>query len=92
MGRSVLIGRVTLSTTGTVFRVLSRPEDEVRYFVGVSEPYFMDDESDSELELDTPDSEGDWIELYNKGSDLVDISGWKLTDEKDEWSKWSFPS
>ncbi len=26
---------------------------------------------------------GDWIELYNYGSDPVDISGWKIKDNKD---------
>ena len=89
---SDMIGRVTLITTGTVWRVLSRPDDDVRYFVGTSEPYFIDEETDSELELDAPDSEGDWIELHNMGATPVDISGWRLTDETKELQKWSFPT
>jgi len=34
----------------------------------------------------------DWIELYNTGSNNVDLSGFTLTDESDEPSKWAFPA
>ncbi len=33
----------------------------------------------------------DWIEIYNKGSQTVDLSGYFLTDDQDELSKWEFP-
>jgi autotransporter-associated beta strand protein len=88
---SDLIGRVTLSATGAGGRVLSRPEDEVRYFIGVREPFLDDAEEGNDLEVDTPDSEGDWIELYNQGSEAVDLGGWSLTDDKEELRKWVFP-
>lgn len=34
---------------------------------------------------------GDWIELYNPGNTLVDLSGWSLTDDKDDPDRWVFP-
>ena len=34
----------------------------------------------------------DWIELYNEGPLAVDITGWHLTDDAGNLSKWMFPS
>jgi len=34
----------------------------------------------------------DWIELYNRGNNDVDISGWHLSDKKDKPKKWKIPS
>ena len=34
----------------------------------------------------------DWIELYNGGSNTVDLSGWHLTDRTNGLAKWTFPS
>jgi hypothetical protein len=42
-----------------------------------------------------PDQNGefdDWIELYNKSNAEKDISGFFLSDNKDHFSKWQFPS
>ena len=42
-----------------------------------------------------PDQNGefdDWIELYNKSNTERDISGYFLSDNKDHFSKWEFPS
>ncbi|MEM7230976.1 MAG: CotH kinase family protein [Planctomycetota bacterium] len=33
----------------------------------------------------------DWIELYNRGAQPVDLEGWYLTDKDDELAKWRFP-
>ncbi len=33
----------------------------------------------------------DWIEIYNSGSTDVDLEGWSLTDEADNFFKWKFP-
>ncbi len=33
----------------------------------------------------------DWVELYNNGTDAVDLSGWHLTDTYSNLSKWTFP-
>lgn len=32
-----------------------------------------------------------WIELYNRGTDSVDLSGWSLTDDPSEPGKWMLP-
>ena len=34
----------------------------------------------------------DWIELYNAGSNAVDLSGFTLTDDVDDPFQWSFPA
>ena len=33
----------------------------------------------------------DWIELYNNGTQSVDLSGYHLTDDGTDLTKWSFP-
>lgn len=33
----------------------------------------------------------DWIEIYNPGTETVDLSGWYLTDDSDNLTKWKFP-
>jgi hypothetical protein len=34
----------------------------------------------------------DWIELYNSSTALVNLTGWYLTDDPDDLTKWSFPA
>lgn len=34
----------------------------------------------------------DWIELYNAGSNNVDLEGFRITDDPTDMSKWVFPS
>ncbi|MFT7513621.1 MAG: hypothetical protein ACI9QL_002835 [Candidatus Omnitrophota bacterium] len=34
----------------------------------------------------------DWIELYNTGSNTVDLTGWFLTDTETNLTRWTFPS
>ena len=33
----------------------------------------------------------DWIEIYNRGNEPAELSGWHLTDDADELTKWTFP-
>ncbi|HXJ60251.1 MAG TPA: lamin tail domain-containing protein, partial [Verrucomicrobiae bacterium] len=33
----------------------------------------------------------DWIELYNSGTQAVNLGGWYLTDNRDSLTKWRFP-
>ena len=33
----------------------------------------------------------DWIELYNSGTETIDLSGYYLTDDLDDLNQWSFP-
>ena len=37
-------------------------------------------------------AKSDWIEIYNAGTDSVDISGWGLSDRLDHGRKWQFPA
>lgn len=34
----------------------------------------------------------DWVELYNKSTEAIDISGWHLSDKSTKPGKWEFPS
>ncbi|QQS29275.1 MAG: CotH kinase family protein [Sphingobacteriales bacterium] len=34
----------------------------------------------------------DWIELYNNSSSSMDLSGWHLTDNPENITKWTFPT
>ncbi len=93
---SDLIGRVTLSTTGANARTLARPTDTARFFIGTSEPKGAvsaeDGEESADIEEDTPDSESDWVELYNAGGAAVNLTGWSLTDDEGKPRKWYFPA
>ncbi len=33
----------------------------------------------------------DWIEIYNRGDETADLSGWYLTDDLDNLDRWRFP-
>lgn len=41
--------------------------------------------------MDENDQYEDWIELYNTGTDAVDLQGWYLSDTPFEPTKWQFP-
>lgn len=45
----------------------------------------------SELLATSPKSE-DWIEIHNEGSQMVDLSGWGLSDNAGSPRKWQFPA
>ncbi|TVR46037.1 MAG: hypothetical protein EA425_17545, partial [Puniceicoccaceae bacterium] len=34
----------------------------------------------------------DWIELYNTGTEPVDLEGWHLSDDPDNHTRWTFPA
>lgn len=37
-------------------------------------------------------SRDDWIEIHNKGSNRIDLTGYFLSDESDDPEKWQFPA
>ena len=42
-----------------------------------------------------PDEDGaysDWVEIYNAGTNTVNIGGWYLTDDAANLTKWQFPA
>lgn len=42
--------------------------------------------------VDGDGNSSDWIEILNRGDELVDLDGWYLTDDSDQLTKWQFPS
>ena len=66
-------------------------EDEWHYRVGYAEPSggVVD-----WAQAAHPGGEGDfsdWIELHNQGAEAVDLSGWHLSDDRDQPYLWPFP-
>ena len=51
---------------------------------------FLADNSDGLLDSDGDPS--DWIEVFNSGSQAVDLGGYYLTDNPSFLTKWPFPS
>jgi hypothetical protein len=46
----------------------------------------------NDIGLDDEDrDESDWIEIYNAGTETVDLLGWFLTDDNDDLTQWEFP-
>ncbi|MEM9549019.1 MAG: CotH kinase family protein [Bacteroidota bacterium] len=50
---------------------------------------FMADNTNSQV--DNADEYDDWLELYNKGSESVDLTGYYLSDDEGDIFKWQFP-
>lgn len=40
---------------------------------------------------DEDGASSDWLEIYNAGSQAVDLAGWHLTDDPNDLGKWTFP-
>lgn len=46
----------------------------------------------NDLTVTDPDGEfEDWIELYNNGTETVDLSGFFLSDDNEDLTQWAFP-
>jgi len=39
-----------------------------------------------------PDSNWDWIEIYNPTTEAINLEGWHLTDDRGDLDKWTFPA
>ena len=48
--------------------------------------------SSNSLYIDEDGDTPDWIELYNYGSQNVNLENWTISDDEDDLSKWSFPN
>src|SRR5688500_1695395 len=48
--------------------------------------------SNDEVLLDADGDSSDWVEIYNSGNDVVNLAGLHLTDDDDEFDKWTFPA
>lgn len=47
--------------------------------------------SNDVTEADQDEEYDDWIELYNNGTESIDLAGYFLSDNPDNLDKWSFP-
>ena len=47
--------------------------------------------SNGSILFDEDGDSPDWIELYNPQEETVDLSGFGLSDDPEELSKWTFP-
>jgi hypothetical protein len=57
---------------------------------GVIISEFMADNDDTLNDEDGDDS--DWIELHNAGDTPVDLTGWHLTDDEEDLTRWRLPA
>ena len=56
-------------------------------------PFISEFMASNSQTLDDEDGDSsDWIEIYNPDMTAVDLSGWHLTDDASDLSKWTFPS
>jgi hypothetical protein len=62
-------------------QMLSMGPLEISEFMAVNRTTWRDGEDEYE----------DWIEIHNPTADVVDLTGWHLTDEAENLSKWTFP-
>lgn len=80
-----LIADLLLEDGGS--QLLLSHSDPWRFFVGTEDP-----SPDYEDPGDPPEVDfHDWVELLNTTNVPVSLSGWALTDDKDEPTKWLFP-
>lgn len=84
---SDLIMHLGLRSSGGSTQTFVAPTEVFSYFVGTQEP------SDIPAESISPDLEySDWIELKNTSNQPVNLSGWHLSDDIDEPTKFSLPA
>jgi hypothetical protein len=75
--------RYLILTLFTLFTATFSHAQSIRINEVVSSNSILTDEDG-----DTPD----WIELYNDGSQNVNLENWTISDDEKDLSKWSFPS
>ena len=68
------------------FGLLMIPQASARLYISE----FLADNNDGLLDSDGDPS--DWIELFNSGSDAIQLGGYYLTDNPSSLTKWPFPS
>ncbi len=42
--------------------------------------------------VDEDGDDSDWIEIYNSGSTVANLAGWRLTNDSSNLAKWTFPA
>ncbi|MFN8457499.1 MAG: lamin tail domain-containing protein [Anaerolineae bacterium] len=69
-------------------RLLAQPSGQDSGDLLINE--FMADNKTGLVDADGDYS--DWIELYNRGSQAINLSGWFLSDDPQQPQKWAFPN
>lgn len=60
---------------------------------GIPSTVIINEVSSSNSLFDDEDGDSpDWIELYNNGDTVVDLTGWSITDDSTLPAKWVFPA
>ena len=62
-------------------------------FEGICSPRVTELMADNESSIADEDGDfSDWIEIHNPDTTPADLSGWYLTDDDDDLTKWKFPA
>lgn len=84
--RSAATGAIGALTAATLLAALAAPA------AAADDPGIRPDDAASGVVLNEVDSgPADWVELYNPGTEPLDISGYELRDNSDD-HRWAFPS
>ncbi|MHC4431803.1 MAG: CotH kinase family protein [Planctomycetota bacterium] len=81
MRHSRILAVVLTLTLWPLAAVRAQQGVRINEFMAVNDNGLDDEDRDEE----------DWIEIYNAGADTVDLSGWYLTDNLNNLTKWAFP-
>lgn len=88
---------ITFSFEATDDNAITATGPQVMATIGITASYqitineILASNGGSSFDLDFGDS-GDWIELYNTGPDVADLTGHTLSDDAGEPEKWAFPA
>ena len=78
-----------LLANGFLFGIIKCQTNSENQISGVVINEFM---ADNGITISGPDGNSpDWIELYNKGTETVDLTGMYLTDDLTKPTRWQFP-
>ncbi len=73
---------VLLAVTGLALPLAAAPQAAISEFLAANQHTLLDEDGD----------DPDWIELRNLTAAPLDLSGWYLTDDDADLTKWSFPA
>ena len=73
------------------FTLLAANWQEMRTSLVISE-FMAINETTFSTTIEGKEVYSDWIEIYNTSAEQVNLSGWYLTNEVNEPTKWEFPS
>lgn len=82
--RRISIGIIAFLILFLSFIQISRAQSEtlrINEFMALNETTLTDEDSEY----------SDWIEIYNTTAEAVNMTGWALTDDKNQPQKWLFP-